>query len=169
MGLQQARMHNVRGFTLLELMVVLAILGALTAVAVPSFQEWRERAAVNNATNALFSKLKQARSLAVAESRSVKVSFNTAAPYGFVYDDVTGCAYCKHDAIAFSEFSPNVIFKSNVASTTFTRKGTANSLTTKIEMNGYFKCVRINLLGRAFILGDFATASAGAKTTCRNL
>lgn len=37
-------MHNVRGFTLIELMMVVAVIGILSAIAVPSYQSYVKRA-----------------------------------------------------------------------------------------------------------------------------
>jgi len=167
MGLQQARMHTARGFSLIEVMVVVGILGVLTAVAVPSFQEWRQHGAVNNATTTLYLKLKQARSLAVAESRSVTVTFAITAPYAFVFDDGVGCAYCKHENNVFSQFSPNIIFNANgTGDVKFGRTGTAQNITAKVKLNGYYKCVVINKIGRAYILDE---QSAATSVSCQAL
>jgi len=37
------RIRSKRGFTLLELMIVIAIMGILAAVAIPQFQKYREK------------------------------------------------------------------------------------------------------------------------------
>jgi len=169
-GLQQARMQSSRGFSLIEVMVVVGILGVLTAVAVPSFQEWRQHGAVNNAVSTLYLKLKQARALAVAESRSVTVTFTITAPYGVVFDDQAGCTYCKHENNGFNQFSPNIIFNANGPgidkNITFTRTGRADARTVKVSLNGYYKCIAVNIIGKTHILDD---QSALASATCQVL
>ena len=58
-------MKNQQGFTLIELMIVIAILAILMAIAIPAYQDYQVRARVSEGTN-----LAAASKLAVAETRS---------------------------------------------------------------------------------------------------
>ncbi len=77
---------DARGFTLVEMMVVIGIMVIILAMALPAYSSWRERTAALSAADALMAHLKQARIMAVADNRCVEVKFDVAAPYGYTVD-----------------------------------------------------------------------------------
>lgn len=69
-----------RGFTLLELMVAIAVLAILATVGVPSFRELIQNNRVTTQTNELVSALNFARTEAVKRGRNVEVVVTQANP-----------------------------------------------------------------------------------------
>jgi type IV fimbrial biogenesis protein FimT len=66
-----------QGFTLIELMITIAVLAIIATMAAPSFGDMMLRQNLNKSTQELVSILNQARAKAVLERRSVRVQLNT--------------------------------------------------------------------------------------------
>ena len=92
-------MRNTSGFTILELMIVLALFAILTSFAVPSFLTWRSDAKLRSAVSMIRGDLEMARSQAMRENNFVAVSFNTTNYVVFI-DDGAGAGvsgdYIRH-------------------------------------------------------------------------
>ena len=74
------------GFTLIEMMVALAIGGILTAIAVPNFAEMREGYRLRAATYDVFAALQRARSEAVKKNNNYRFSLVDLTTYR-IHDD----------------------------------------------------------------------------------
>jgi len=75
---------NQRGFTLIEVMIVIVIIGVVSSIAIPAFSEWRDKQAVRSASQTLMSHLKQARVIAIAENRGVTIDCTSTITFTYV-------------------------------------------------------------------------------------
>lgn len=74
-------MNNYKGFTLVEMMVTLAIAGVLMAVAIPASRDFQANMRVTTVANNLVTTLKTARTQAIVKKHNMlMMSANTSAP-----------------------------------------------------------------------------------------
>ena len=73
--MQQIKINH--GFTLIELMVTIAVLGIIAAMAAPSFGNMLNKQNLNKSSQELITTLSKARSIAVLERRVMEVKLTT--------------------------------------------------------------------------------------------
>ena len=86
-------MNRNRGFTIIELMIVIVVAAIGVALAIPSFRDLFERKAVGGAAEAAYEQLQSARSQALKRSKPILVDFNvdgTSWAIGLT-DKMSGC------------------------------------------------------------------------------
>lgn len=65
-----------QGFTLIEMIIVIAIIGILAAIALPAYQDWIRSAQYRETGRAIAGVLRQARGEAVGKNRESRVEFD---------------------------------------------------------------------------------------------
>jgi type IV fimbrial biogenesis protein FimT len=84
-------MQKKSGFTLMELMVVIAIISILSALAVPNLIKWRPKRQLSAATKEILSVMQYARSRALKENTRVGLLFDRAnETYTVFFDNGAG-------------------------------------------------------------------------------
>ena len=137
-----------RGFTTVELMVVIAIIAVLTAIAVPSMRNMIETQRVKTASFNVFSGMTLARSEAVKRNTTVTVTptgGNWAS--GWTITDSNGNVVGKEDA--FTQITVNG--PATVAFNSMGRLGggaTGFQVCTTELANTSWRCVTLDLSGR---------------------
>ena len=71
-------MAGPKGFTLLELIIVMALIGLMLAVGIPEYMSWRAQARYREVSQSIASTLREARARALARNAQHRVEINVA-------------------------------------------------------------------------------------------
>lgn len=93
-------MRKQSGFTVAELMVVMAIVAILSAIAIPNYLAWLPKQRLRNASSDLRANMQHARLQAVKENASCTITFN------LMNDSYT--IPCLNKTISLSEYDPSL-------------------------------------------------------------
>lgn len=85
-------MKNISGFTLIELIIVIALLAILSAIAIPSFFGWRNQTKLRDAIETMRGDIEVAKSRAIRENEFVTILLNSNGYQVFIDDGSGGGA-----------------------------------------------------------------------------
>jgi type IV fimbrial biogenesis protein FimT len=80
-------MHNNKGFTVMELLTVIGIIGVLASIAVPNIITWRNNSQLSRATQELYSHFQSAKNQAARRNTFCTITFDTVAGNYTVFVD----------------------------------------------------------------------------------
>ncbi|MDB6050983.1 MAG: hypothetical protein JWR17_3729 [Pseudomonas sp.] len=113
------------GFTIIELMVTIAIVGIFAAIAVPSFSSLIHKSSVTSVANEFYDLLQYSRAEAVTRGATVIVSAPGAVNTAWNGDATVTVATTILRRIGTGGFQPNVVITSASGIVTFSPTGTA--------------------------------------------
>ncbi len=148
------------GFTLVELIVVIAILGILVSVAAPSFTRTIEKQHIVGAGEAVLLDLRWARSESIKRNTLVTVTFTDGSASAWQYaispatKTVNSAIINDFDDVALSQnFNSNTLVFNPV-------RGTANAGTIILTSPNYTSNIVVSFLGRVRLCGNLSEYEA---------
>ncbi|HWP58736.1 MAG TPA: GspH/FimT family pseudopilin [Candidatus Acidoferrales bacterium] len=126
-----------RGFTVLELLMVLVVASVLMGIAVPSFQSWLPTLRLSNAARQVATDLQLARMRAISSNTDTTVAFSTG----------TGTYSFGGESRSLPQLFPGITI-SSASNPTFTARGTANAVTITLTNGSSQKLVCVKAVGR---------------------
>ncbi len=143
---------NFKGFTLIELMIVIAITAIMAGIAIPNYMEWSRAARLRSAINDLTSDMAMARLREIKSSTKVWVIFGTDGYQVFIDDNANNALDSGEVILRNKQYPAGV----TMSSTTFTsnralfhRTGASSAGTVTLSRGGNQQGdIVVNAVGR---------------------
>ena len=150
MRLELKRRKREAGFTLIEMMVVIAVLAIVAAIAIPNFMTLLPGMRLNGAARQMMGELMAARMRAVKENRTISVNYLSNYEYSIIDPDNTVTKDIRDN------YPKGVRFYHSTNNVTFYSRGNASGATLYLETTGggQRNAVVVNITGRTKITSE---------------
>ncbi len=154
-----------RGFTLLELMLVMAIVAILAGVALPSMSSFITTGRISGAADVIKNEFEWARTEAVKDNDTIKITFITGANWCIGIDDTGGACDCSSASCTVNGQPKNISYadydgltlstSGGLSSVTINPTGIADTSGAITFTDGsYSATLNLSVLGRASICSN---------------
>lgn len=150
------------GFSLIEMMIVLAIMGILSAIALPNFQTYMAQRRLNGAARGLYGDLTATRTQAVSMNNRVALNIDNDHQYTMFHDDNKNGTVDTGESITTKDLHPtyhDVLFSTSPGTViVFYPNGTGSTGTLCLTGASGLKLKKITLSSNGRVKLDEATS-----------
>jgi type IV fimbrial biogenesis protein FimT len=142
-----------RGFTLVELIIVMVIMAIVAAIAAPNLKNFTAKRRLNGAARLVMSDLMNARMQAVSQNNKFKITVTSNHEYSILDDDDSDESSDSGEILTTRDIQteyPDVTL-SATANPVFYTRGTANGATITVSNSAGSKTVSLAITGRVVI------------------
>lgn len=145
--------YKAQGFTLMELVIVIAIMAILAAIAAPNYTSFMAQRRLNGAARQIMSDLMHARMQAVNQNNEFKITFVNSHEYQILDDDNGNGSSDSGESVRTKSVQTDYsdVTLSSTANPVFNPRGTANGATITLSNSAGSKIVSLAITGRVII------------------
>jgi len=151
-GLRICTFSRDRGFTIVEVVIVLLVVAVLSAIAIPAYNQWSQNTEYRESAKNIFYILRETRSRAITTNLEHRIEFESSNRRYRVTRGDRSSNSIRWDMVVFDWIAlpPSVNMNTNTGMIHMNTNGTANGGTIKIQdhMNATKYEVRIARTGR---------------------
>jgi type IV fimbrial biogenesis protein FimU len=146
MGMERLRSGNMRGFSLIELMITLALFSILCLAAIPAFLRFAENGNLKSATRDITTDIAIMKETAMNRGVDCQIAFNTGA------NNFTLTTPDGNQVKTPASFSQDIVITNAIPTMTFQPRGTATPPGTITLQNnrGSTATITVNITGRTY-------------------
>jgi type IV fimbrial biogenesis protein FimT len=157
---------RIRGFTLIELMITVAVLAILVALAVPNLQDALRKRRVAGAVEAVYSQVQFARSEAIKRSQDTSIVITTTSPWSIAVAGNATVSGNDYSDVSIAASPDTTVTFDGVRGLRSAPAVASGDETLTLTLGTYQAAVVVGVVGRVRICTPTGATAVGGYPAC---